>query len=64
MRRTILAVAVVAATLAAGNMAEAARGRVIMRPRTPIFQRGYNGPGIFARLMELERAKNAWLFGR
>ncbi len=28
--------------------------------------RGSNGnrQGVFARLMELERAKNAWLFGR
>lgn len=24
----------------------------------------FNGKGPFARLMELERAKNAWLFGR
>ncbi|MCA9087665.1 MAG: hypothetical protein KDA90_03410 [Planctomycetaceae bacterium] len=65
MRRTIIAVAAVAATLVIGNMADAARARrVVAYPRTPVVTRTASGPGIFARLMELERRKNAWLFGR
>ena len=42
---------------------EAGRRRVYRQSRQPVFTTN-NGGGIFSRLMELERRKNAWLFGR
>lgn len=64
MRKILILAAVVAMTAACTNDAEAGRrNRGYTRSRT-IFRQPSRGGGIFARLMELERRKNAMLFGR
>lgn len=59
MKNSIIGFALIAAfTLAASGEAEA--GRRYKPRRARIFQRS-NGDGMFSRLMDIERRKNAWL---
>lgn len=72
MRKVFVAVIALAAIVVADSSAEAARRqrrvvrrRVVVQRQQPINQRvGAFTGGFFARLMELERRKNEWLFGR
>ena len=69
MRKLIIALAVVAFTCAIDAPVEAAKARrsTVRRSFTSrIYRARRSNPvrGIFGRLMELERRKNAWLFGR
>jgi hypothetical protein len=60
MKRMIL-IAVAALTITTGVMVSSSEAQMGRR------NRGYyqqQNPGFFARLMELERRKNEWLFGR
>lgn len=56
MRRLVILAVATVLVAASVTPAQAGAGR----------RSGYNGQrtGVFARLMELERRKNAWLFGR
>lgn len=68
MRKFLIVAAVVAMTFASTQNAEAARRRGLFN-RSPsrsrmVWQSPTNGGGFFSRLMELERRKNAMIFGR
>jgi hypothetical protein len=54
---TLVAIAVVTSLVSTSTQVEAAG-------RRGYIMRDSNGQGIFARLMEMERRKNEWLFGR
>lgn len=66
MRKVLIVAVALTAMLAIETSAQASQRRVIYRPaRTWQINSGGNPvSGVFGRLMELERAKNAWLFGR
>lgn len=64
MRKLLILAAIVAMTIATTQNAEAGRRkRGYTRSRTT-YNTSSSRDGIFARLMELERRKNQWLFGR
>ena len=67
MRKFLIIAAIAAMTFASADSAEAGRryrgNRGYTQSRT-IWQQPSRGGGFFARLMELERRKNAMIFGR
>lgn len=64
MRKFLILAAIVSMTLVSTQNVEAGRRRRgYTRTRTTWSTSNTNG-GFFARLMELERRKNAYLFGR
>jgi hypothetical protein len=65
MRKMLIVAAVLAMTIATVSPAEASRKRRRSYTRTrSTYQQTSQRPGFFARLMELERRKNDFLFGR
>jgi hypothetical protein len=64
MRKLLILAAILSMTFVSTQNVEAGRrNRSYTRTRTT-WQRESRSDGFFARLMELERRKNAWLFGR
>lgn len=63
LMRRLIAVCLVAVLMTACVTDVQAARRVKRTRRVPVMQTS-NGGGVFARLMELERRKNEWLFGR
>jgi hypothetical protein len=64
MRQFVIAAVSVATIVVLAGSADAAPRRYYRPARTAQWSGGqYNG-GFFGRLMELERRKNQWLFGR
>lgn len=65
MRKLLILAAIISMTFVSTQNVEAGRRkRSYTRSRTTWQQTQTPRDGIFARLMELERRKNAWLFGR
>lgn len=64
MRQFVIAAVSVATIMVLAGSADAAQRRVYRPARTMQWNGGQNNGGFFQRLMELERRKNEWLFGR
>jgi hypothetical protein len=65
MRKLLIVAAIVSMTFVSTQNVEAGRRkRSYTRSRQAWNTQSQPRDGIFARLMELERRKNAWLFGR
>jgi hypothetical protein len=63
MKRVLIVAVALTALMALDTSAQAAQRRTVYRPART-WQVGSNSGGFFQRLMELERRKNEWLFGR
>ncbi len=64
MRKLVMLTIALAMFAVSSSNVEAARRQRVIQQRQPVFTTNNGGGNVFGRLMEMERRKNEWLFGR